>query len=275
MSELSFTFPSELITSRDNRIVRLARAVRDGLERELIFVEGVRLCEDAARARGLRISTCLFTERAARDERAALLLETINELHRARMLLVGDSVFAHLADTKTAQGIILLAERPKENTDFLDNTNGEARLIVIMHGVANPTNAGAILRAAEAAGAHGVVATRGTVDLYSAKALRGAMGSAFRLPMWTSATFADVAAKCAKQGIRTTILDARATRTHTEVDWRQSRALILGAEGGGLGSDVAADESVRIPMKSPVESLNVAVALGVVLYEAVRQRTKR
>jgi TrmH family RNA methyltransferase len=131
-----------------------------------------------------------------------------------------------------------------------------------------------MLRVAEAAGAAGVVATGGTADLLSPKALRSSMGSAFRLPQWSGACFDELIEWCRGRKIETvgTVLDAN--QTHIEHDWRGAHAIICGAEASGLTAEEIAqtDARVRIPMREPVESLNVAVALGVVLYEAARQR---
>ena len=100
------------------------------------------------------------------------------------------------------------------------------------------------------------------------------MGSAFRLPLWTGAELGEVLAWCAARGVVSVATSAAAARTHTELDWTQPRAVVLGPEAGGLSEEEAraAGEIVRIPMRPPVESLNVAVALGVILYEAARQR---
>ncbi|HYY98380.1 MAG TPA: RNA methyltransferase, partial [Pyrinomonadaceae bacterium] len=147
-------------------------------------------------------------------------------------------------------------------------------LLVILHRANNPSNAGAALRVAEAAGATGVVATRGSADLFSPKSLRGSMGSAFRLPVWAGATFEEALGWCAARGVRTTAADATARTSHTEVDWTTPRAVVLGPEAGGLSDEEvrACAESLRIPMREPVESLNLTTALAVILYEAARQR---
>lgn len=130
------------------------------------------------------------------------------------------------------------------------------------------------MRTVEAAGASGVILTEGTTDIFSPKALRGAMGSSFRLPLWTGASFDEAIDFCRERGIRTVCTDIRAERVHTEIDWTAASALIVGPEATGLEkTEIAlADESLRIPMHAPVESLNVAVATGIVLYEAARQR---
>jgi RNA methyltransferase, TrmH family len=262
----------QIITSRDNALVKRARAVRDGRASELIFVEGVRLCEEALTA-SLAIEDVICTERIASDERGAQLLSALQSAGKP-ITLVSEFVFASISDTKTPQGIVLLVRRPAPGKESLLANTVEAPLLVILHRINNPANAGAILRTAEAAGARGVILTEGTTDVFSPKALRGAMGSSFRLPLWANASFHEALAWCKEQGIETICADSRAGRTHTEVDWTRGSALIVGAESTGLTTEEMniADEALRIPMRSPVESLNVAVAAAIVLYEAARQR---
>jgi TrmH family RNA methyltransferase len=265
-----------IITSRDNALARRARAVREGRVQGQIFIEGLRLSEEAARA-SLDIASVLCTESFAQDERGARLFPLLGKA-RARVTLVNESVFSSLSDTKSPQGIIILAARPHCGQAALEQRmtrrQQEQPLIVLLHGLNNPSNAGAILRTAEAAGATGAVATAGTTDIFSPKALRGAMGSSFRLPLWTGVKFEEVVNWCRRRGIVTVSSHLRATLSHTQVDWTRPSALVVGAESTGLREAEAAatDESVKIPMRAPVESLNVAVASSVILYEAARQR---
>lgn len=262
----------DVITSRGNSFVKRARAVRDGKKRELIFLEGIRLCEEAVRA-ALSIEDVLYTGKLARDERGGQLLEAMTRLSQ-RSVLVSEEVLASVSDTKTPQGIVALAKRQRADGCAFPQTAIETPLIVVQHRVGNPSNAGAMLRVAEAAGASGVIATETTTDLFSPKALRGAMGSSFRLPLWVGARFSEVITWCAEHNITTISTDLRASRTHTEIDWTRPTALIVGAEASGLEpvEMAATNQAIRIPMRPPVESLNVATALAVVLYEAARQR---
>ena len=262
----------EVIRSRANALVKQARAVREGRERGLMFVEGVRLCEEAARS-GVRVEEVLYTGRLAGDERGARLLEGLTRGAR-RAAEVDEEVLAFVSDTKTPQGVVALARRPETGRSVLENASVENPLLVVLHGVGNPANAGAMVRVAEAAGATGVVSTAGSADLFSPKALRGAMGSSFRLPVWAGAAFADVVEWCAGRGVQTVSADVRASAAHTDLDWMGPRAVVMGSEGAGLTAEerAATDLQMRIPMRPPVESLNVAVALAVVLYEAARQR---
>jgi len=143
-----------------------------------------------------------------------------------------------------------------------------------MHGINNPVNVGAILRAAEAAGATGVIATKATADPFSPKALRGAMGSAFRLPIWTAADYANVIDWCRNAEVKTFAADVNASMSHIEADWTGPSGIVLGPESAGLTAEEiqAAGQAIKIPMQKSVQSLNVSVAAGVILYEAARQR---
>jgi TrmH family RNA methyltransferase len=147
-------------------------------------------------------------------------------------------------------------------------------LLVVLHQINNPVNVGAILRTSEAAGAAGVIATKNTSDPFSPKSLRGAMGSAFRLPIWSGPTYAEMIDWCRERGIATICADVDASTAYTEIDWTRPSALILGPESTGLAPEELelADQRVSIPMKGMAESLNVAVAGGVLLFEAARQR---
>jgi TrmH family RNA methyltransferase len=261
-----------MITSRQNPLIRNARAASKGTTKELIFIEGLRLCEEAARSE-LACEEVLYTERFAADARAARLLAALKRFN-PRFNIVNEEVFAYLCDTKTPQGIVLLAQRRATDRATFEKSLPANPLIVVLHRINNPSNAGAMLRVAEAAGASGVVATAGTTDLLSPKALRGAMGSSFRLPLWTNADFAEVLSWCGAHDIRTVSADLTAQHAHTDLAWTRAHAILMGAEAGGLEDEEAriADERIRIPMQTPVESLNVAVALAVILYEAARQR---
>lgn len=262
-----------IISSRHNAVVKHARFVRDGRERELVFIEGVRLCEEAARVESLILRAGFYTNLFLRDERGQKLLSLINE----KILLreVSADVFAFISDTKTPQGIALIAERPKANREsFAAQVKTEKPLIVLLNRLNNPANAGSILRTAEAAGASGIIAAEDTVDLFNSKALRGAMGATFRVPLWTGANLSDAAAWARSRNLRVVMLDASAKTAYTAVDWRGGSLIVAGAEAKGFKRDelAMADKLISIPMCAPVESLNVAVATGVILYEAQRQR---
>lgn len=260
------------ITSRDNFLLRQARAVRDGKIDELIFVEGLRLCEEAQRS-NLTIEAVIVSEELLRKERVA---DAIAELSRVskRTASVSEKLLESISYTKTPQGIVVLAHRPDSSEQRLAESIAASPLLVVLHQINNPVNVGAILRTAEAAGATGVITTRNTSDPFSPKSLRGAMGSAFRLPIWSGPSYEEVVEWCRKRGIASVCSDADADTDYTDLDWTTANALMLGPESTGFTAEelMHADRTVKITMRGETESLNVSVAAGILLFEAARQR---
>jgi RNA methyltransferase, TrmH family len=260
------------ITSRDNSLLRDARAVRDGKIDELIFVEGLRLCEEAGRS-SLKIEAVIVSEELLRKERAA---QAIDELSRVsqRTASVSEKLLESISYTKTPQGIVVLAQRPDSSEERLAASLTASPLLVVLHQINNPVNVGAILRTAEAAGATGVIATSNTSDPFSPKSLRGAMGSAFRLPIWRGPSFDEAIEWCRKCDIAIVCADVAADTGYTDLDWSKPTALMLGPESTGFTAEelIYADRTVKITMKGMAESLNVSVAAGILLFEAARQR---
>lgn len=262
------------ITSRDNSLLRQARAVRDGKVPDSIFVEGLRLCEEA-HSSGLQIEAVIYSEEITRKERAVSLIEQLRDAGQ-RVSSVSEKLLESISYTKTPQGIVVLASRPAHDEAAFKQRQSASPFLVVLHGINNPVNVGAILRTAEAAGVTGAIATAHTSDAFSPKALRGAMGSAFRLPVWTGAEYSEVISWCAERGVRTICGVARGPNAYTDVDLSGAVAVVVGPESTGLSAEeiALADEAVRIPMDGSVESLNVAVATGIILYEAKRRRMK-
>jgi RNA methyltransferase, TrmH family len=263
---------TDWITSRDNSLLRQVRAVRDGRVEELIFVEGLRLCEEAYRSR-LEIEAVVVSEELLRKERAAAAIAELSNVAK-RVASVSEKLLESVSYTRTPQGIIVLARRPAASEARLAAELGSSPLLVVLHQINNPVNVGAIVRTAEAAGASGVITTRQTSDPFSPKSLRGAMGSAFRVPIWGGADYADVIEWCRKSTIVTICADVEAGDSYLEMDWSGPCALFLGPESTGFTREelAEADRRVSIPMQGAAESLNVSVAAGILLFEAARQR---
>jgi len=263
------------VTSRDNSLLRRARAVRDGKIDDLIFVEGLRLCEEALSS-GLEIEAVIYSNQIARKDRAASLIQQLNSVAKTSAE-VSEKLLESISYTKTPQGIVALAARPTNDEKSFAAKQPKSSLLVVLHEINNPVNVGAIVRTAEAAGATGIIATANTADPFSPKALRGAMGSAFRLPVWSGPEFSEAISWCASRKISTVAADVSGSTNYIDVDWREPRALIVGRESTGFSSKeiAAAAEVIRIPMHGSAESLNVAVATGIILFEAARQRAQK
>jgi RNA methyltransferase, TrmH family len=260
------------ITSRDNSLLRQVRAVRDGKVNDLIFIEGLRLCEEA-RLSQLEIEAVIVSEELLEKDRAATAIDEIAAVSK-RVASVSEKLLESVSYTKTPQGIIVLAQRPASSEERLTKSLNANSLLVVLHQINNPVNVGAILRTAEAAGASGVITTKTTSDPYSPKSLRGAMGSAFRLPIWIGPDYSEMIAWCRQRGLTTVCADVEAKVAYTQLDWTKPSALLLGPESTGFTDEelTEANQRVSIPMKGAAESLNVSVAAGVLLFEAARQR---
>jgi RNA methyltransferase, TrmH family len=253
------------VTGRTNPLVSRFRRARSAEDGE-VLLEGATLVLDALRA-GWPVRVVALTETAASRADGASLLRALPDA--TELVRVPPHVMEALSPTQTPSGTVALASVPPSRDVFARRP----ALLVCAVDVQDPGNLGAIVRAAEAAGATGVLACGTSADPFGWKALRGAMGSAFRLPVTRRLTIDDALDATRRAGVRllATMLDG--TPVH-DVDLRGDVALFVGAEGSGLPRSVieAADAQVTVPMEAPVESLNVAVATAVTLYEARRQR---
>ncbi|HUR97073.1 MAG TPA: RNA methyltransferase [Pyrinomonadaceae bacterium] len=259
------------ISSRDNPHLKEARRVRDGKEREKIFIEGARLVKEAVRA-GLEIEMLFLSKDGV--FRAGELLETETS---AGIFQVTDSALSSISDTVTSQGVLAIASRPAPGQGKVEQglANAAVPVVAFLHQTNNPSNLGAVIRTADAAGAAGVIVSSGSADAFSPKALRAAMGSSFRLPVWADADLSDVLRWAEGKDLQTVATEIGATRSYADIDWTRPTLLLLGSEAHGLpkGEMEEVDEKIMIPMETSVESLNLAVACGVILFEARRQNS--
>ncbi len=194
----------------------------------------------------------------------------VRGLKRTPVVSVAERTFAELASTEATQGVIALVKPPEWTIDQL--LRGKS-LVLVLDGIQDPGNAGAIVRAAEAFGASGAAFLKGTVSPYNPKALRATAGSIFRLPIVSSIDDGLLLAALDQHRIAVYAAMPRAPKPLAEADLSDRCAIVIGAEGRGVNPAISARATgLRIPI-SAVESLNAAVAAGVMLYEARRQRT--
>jgi TrmH family RNA methyltransferase len=266
------------ITARANAAVKRARALKERRGRHeagLYPIEGVRLVEEALN-RGIAPALVLYHEPLLRTtERGSALLERLRALDCAGGAASLD-VLREVCDTVHPAGVMAALTLPPG----LEQPSLPARtgLSLVLDEVQDPGNAGSILRSAAAAGLDGVVATSGTVDLFAPKVVRAAMGAHLRLVLRAGVPWAALRPWLGAQG-QVVVADCRATRTMYDVDFRGPSAIVLGneARGHGAAGDWEGDGGrlvrAAIPMPGGTESLNVAAAAAILVYEALRQRT--
>ncbi len=258
-----------MITSRSNRKVKYVRSLyrKATRHREKRFVvEGVRLVEEMIKT-GFWPVFVFFTEEVMAEPRSASLVEQLVSWG-VEVLPVSDDVMRAMSDTKTPQGILAVAGFPSREAVGSD-------LVLVLDGVRDPGNLGTILRTAEAAGVDLVFIPPGSVDVYSPKVVRGAMGAHFRLPLVADCRWEDVERQV--QVSQALLAVPTGGQAYYDVDWARPTALLIGgeAEGAGPKARALATDLVTIPMEGGVESLNVAVAASICLFEAARQRRCR
>lgn len=239
-----------------------------------VLLEGPHLLYEALDS-GTAVSAVWYTAEAAGREG----LKLSRALQRARHLgasaeSVGERTLATLSPTRTPSGVLAIAARPAHVLSALLSPDGDA-LLVIGADIQDPGNAGAMVRVTEAAGGTGVWFTKESADPFSWRSLRGSMGSGLRLPVVRAGTAQAAMAACAARGVQVVATDDRASLAMYDVDYRCPTAFLLGNEGSGLPKALvrAASAVVAIPMAPTVNSLNVATAAAILMYEARRQRT--
>jgi TrmH family RNA methyltransferase len=246
-----------------------ARGMAGRDSRGLAGIEGPKLLEEALRA-GLRIN-CVFVAQGAEH-----LLEGLPLPAETEVLLVPRELLDSALATETPQPMAALVEPP--SWDWADVLGGQTRavpLIVVLAGLQDPGNLGTILRSAEAFGADGVVALPGTVSAWNPKAVRASAGSVFRLPL-LSVSAEDCLARLHDAVVKIWTTAVHGAEAASHINLSGPVALLIGNEGNGVPEALAAlaDGAVTIPCPGKVESLNAAVAVSVLLYEASRQRAR-
>jgi TrmH family RNA methyltransferase len=260
------------ISSRHNPFVQQCRDLarrRDAVSGD-VLLDGLHLLSDALAAR-LSVTAAAAPE-AFWDSPIGAPLARALAASGALLYAASPAVLEAASPVKAPTGIVAVARWQPAAVSRVFET--QPALVVGAVHVQDPGNVGAIVRAAEAAGATGVVVTAGSADPYGWKALRGSMGSAFRLPVAAGVRTDDLCRAARDRGVQVVATSPAGGRALLDVDLTCPVLVLVGGEGAGLpdGVQASADELVRIPMRPPVESLNVAVAAGVILYEAYRQR---
>ncbi|MCR4399744.1 MAG: RNA methyltransferase [Syntrophomonadaceae bacterium] len=258
------------IHSRDNPVVKRARrllAARGRREEGCFLLEGLRLVREALAA-GAQVEAFFATA-----DFLAAHPEAEEWAAGVPAYLVGEPVMKSLSATESPPGILAICRCPRWE---LDRAVAPHSLLLVLDNVRDPGNAGTMLRTAWAAGVEAVLLTTGTVDAFSPKVVRASMGAVLHLPLFERAGEPLLAA-LGERGCRFLVADARGQRLYSQADYQGLVAVVMGSEATGPGPFFAraGAERVRIPLRAGVDSLNAAVACGIILYEAWEQRNGR
>ena len=260
------------ITSRQNPIVQACRdlARHRPAGGDQVLLDGVHLIGEALEA-GIGVTTVLLAAKVLESDEGASLCRRL-ERAGAAVYRASDAAMDAASPVRTPSGAVAVGRVvPRPRSAAWTPTPA---LVACVAGVQDPGNVGAILRAAEAAGATGAIVTDGSADPLGWKALRGSMGSALRLPLLLGLDVTTACEEARRRGVPVAATTPGEGSDLYETDLRGPLLLLVGGEGAGLPDEAiaGADLRIRIPMRAPVESLNAAVAAAIVLFEARRQR---
>ena len=277
----------EIISSKDNKKIKYIRSLLEKgsirKKSKTFVVEGIKLTDEALECGKVVEIVCaksLYDEIISGDLSGnRLLVENDKNITNyvkkgSSLLVVSDTVFKSMSETKTPQGILAVVEMPDYgllDKGFLEQAytkNGKIKLLVL-EDTADPGNLGTIMRTAEAAGVTGVIMGKGTVDIFNPKVVRSTMGSIFRLPFAYVEDLKETIRELKKQGISFYATHLKGEKSYKDIKYSDRSAILIGNEARGLSDEVAdlADTYVLIPMQGKVESLNAAVAAALIMYE--------
>ena len=259
------------LTGLQNPVVKAAAELKQKKYRTqngLYLAEGLRTAEEAVAYKAVETLFYVATD----DDRTMRLLEDA-AMQNIKLVCVNENVMKKIADTETPQGIIAVCKmrQPK-----LENLLAGGKMLLVLDRVGDPGNIGTMLRTADAAGIGGLVLLKGCADIYAPKTVRSSMGSLFHIPVLSGVSEQEFvsAAKKAGYDLLVTCLDGADNLYKADLSGRI--AFVMGNEAGGVSETLLekADKRVYIPMAGRAESLNLAMAAGIVMFEALRRKVK-
>jgi RNA methyltransferase, TrmH family len=269
------TTPHTPISSKDNDTIKYLHFLSEPRHRkkeQAFLIEGIKMVEEALRGNaGVKMVVAAPPLVPHHGKGVVELAESKG----IGILWITERLMDQLSESKTPQPVMAVVPIRQYTEEVL--ISDQAGLIVLAHRLQDPGNLGTIIRTAEAVGASGVAITPNTVDPYNAKAVRASMGSILRLPVVPARDISEFIRKCKEEGFQIAAMDLAGETSHFDADLTKSTVVILGQEGAGLPPELQApvDLRVRIPLAKTIDSLNVATAAAVILYEAMRQRIRK
>lgn len=251
------------ITSTANSVVKevclLKQKKKRDIERRFI-IEGMKMLSEAVSS-DMEIES-VFVEKSIYSEQQAFF----DALNTKRLYVVSSAVIDKISEWKTPQGMCAVVKKKEHSLEKC--ISGDSVFALVLDGVADPGNIGTIIRTSEAAGVNCIITVNGTADCYQSKALRASMGSVFRIPVFENLEKCDIIYMLRKNGIRllSTSLEGE-DMFDFSLDTKKIAA-VFGNEGSGIEQEFVdnADMLVRLPMSGSVESLNVAISAGIIMY---------
>lgn len=258
----------QVITSKENEQIKQIHKLRDKKYRDemgLYIAEGIKTVNEAI-AEAADIQTIVICDDS--NEQDELKQKMLYEVARYNILYVNQKVFEYISEVMHPQGILAVI-RKKEQADI----NYKEDFIVVLDNIQDPGNLGTIIRTVDSAGLGQIVLSKGTVDAYSPKVVRSTMSGIFRVNVIEANDILETLNNMKRHGYKIVVTALDTQKSIYNISYHKT-VIVIGNEANGVSKEVMklADEKVKIPMLGKTESLNAAVATGIVVYEAVRQK---
>lgn len=257
-----------MITSTQNlqvkQVMRLLEKAKVRREHRLFVAEGRKMLLEAP---DQLVQTVYVSEACLGDE---ALMKRVTAFPYE---VVSEAVFAKMSDTVTPQGVLTVLREPAYGPKSLFQEGG---LYVVLENIQDPGNLGTIFRTAEAAGVNGIFLTKGCADLMSPKVIRSTMGSIYRVKFFHVEDVPQAALFLRSWGVKLYAAHLKGEASYWDTSYLSGTAFVIGNEGNGLTEEAAreADALIKIPMLGQTESLNAAMACGILCYKAAEQRVR-
>lgn len=258
-----------MITSTANKqvknIIQLAKDVRERRSQGVFLAEGLRLFLETPPG---SIQSAFVSEAFLQKPSNLEAVEEKGIGYEA----VSDPVFRRMSDTQAPQGILCIVRQPEYALE--DLLREEPLHLLVLENIQDPGNLGTMFRTAEGAGASGIIMDRACADIFAPKTVRSTMGSIYRVPFYVGSDLKEVAGILKQRQVTLYAAHLKSEGAYDTFDYRGNAAFLIGNEGNGLTRELAdcADVRLRIPMEGKLESLNAAMAAGILMYEVNRQR---
>lgn len=256
------------IESKENSFLKNIKKLKEKKFRSKegkFLLEGLRLVEEAIKAKAL-VENIIIDEKV-KDK--ILIEDFIEDYDEKKIIIMNSSLFSQITQTENPQGIIALVKHSKKTVELYGN------FYVVCDKVQDPGNLGTIIRTSHAAGVDGIILTKGSADIYNDKTLRSTMGSIFYVPVFYDDEDFTIIKSLQNKGFNLVVTSLQESKNFFDEDLRGKTMVTVGNEGNGVSDELMnlADKKVKIPMPGGAESLNVAIATSIILFEKVRQNS--
>ena len=264
-----------VISSKDNEIVKSVKKLKEKKYRDLenaYIVEGIKMVKEAIleKASIRQIIICDDCEKSD-----SIPKELMYEIAKYECTYVTSKIFKYISEVQTPQGVLAVVEKNNNGTNGETDINYEEDIIVALDDIQDPGNLGTILRTVDSVGLTQILVSKGTADCYNPKVVRSSMGAIYRVKVIECEDLLETLKEVKKNKFKVLVTSLGDSKNIYDMKYNK-KVLVIGNEANGVEERIMniADEKIKIPMLGRTESLNAAVATGIILYEYVRQKGK-